>query len=135
MPKTCNHPTCNWPVWGKGYCKSHQYLRIDLKEKPKPVKEFKPLRKSSIKYGKQLTIYHRGLPGWKLKNSVCAVPGCGKPTVDCHHQIGRGIHLNNDKYKIPLCEIHHPICKEDPSKAEELGIILTRTISRKYEYD
>jgi len=29
MAKTCQVDNCNNPVWGKGYCKGHQYLRQD----------------------------------------------------------------------------------------------------------
>jgi hypothetical protein len=31
MPKICNEPECDWNVFGKGYCKKHQYLRTDKK--------------------------------------------------------------------------------------------------------
>ena len=36
MPKICNDTECEYPVWGKGYCRMHQYLRTDPK-KPKPI--------------------------------------------------------------------------------------------------
>ena len=28
--KLCQADTCNNPVWGKGFCKNHQYLRPDF---------------------------------------------------------------------------------------------------------
>lgn len=33
--KTCNVDTCNSPVFGKGYCRYHQYLRTDTKRQIK----------------------------------------------------------------------------------------------------
>lgn len=33
MAKTCNKDGCDYPVFGKGFCKSHQYLRTDKKKK------------------------------------------------------------------------------------------------------
>lgn len=33
--KYCNVEGCNSPVWGKGYCRYHQYLRSDIKRKIK----------------------------------------------------------------------------------------------------
>jgi hypothetical protein len=33
MPKQCQVIGCNNNVWGKGYCKIHQYYRTDKKEK------------------------------------------------------------------------------------------------------
>lgn len=48
MPKICNKEGCNYPVFSKGYCKMHQYLRTD-KKKPKPLKKtsLKPKAKNT----------------------------------------------------------------------------------------
>lgn len=34
MSKICNKDGCSYNVFGGGYCKSHQYLRADKKQKP-----------------------------------------------------------------------------------------------------
>jgi hypothetical protein len=34
MAKTCQHEDCKYPVFSKGYCKMHQYLRTDKKKSP-----------------------------------------------------------------------------------------------------
>jgi hypothetical protein len=41
---------CYYPVWGKGYCKSHQYLRTDKKPKKTPV-EVKGTRRNDSPFG------------------------------------------------------------------------------------
>lgn len=112
-------------------------MRTDEKYKrQKRAKEGKPaitykIRKVSPKYAKELAIYNARTPSWKLENPICMVAGCGLPTDDRHHAIGRGIHLNDERFHFPLCAEHHRICKEDPKEATRLGIIITRTIVRK----
>jgi len=44
--KLCKVEGCCNPVWGKGYCKYHQYLRTDIST---PKKTQKTIRKLSIK--------------------------------------------------------------------------------------
>jgi len=44
MPKVCAINGCNNPVFGKGFCKKHQYLRTD--KKPRLLKRT-PIRKVS----------------------------------------------------------------------------------------
>lgn len=41
--KTCLHETCKYPVFGKGYCKIHQWKRTDNK--------LKPIRRTALKRG------------------------------------------------------------------------------------
>ncbi len=31
--KTCTYEGCTYPIWGGGYCKSHQHHRTDKKVK------------------------------------------------------------------------------------------------------
>jgi hypothetical protein len=42
MAKICNKDNCSYPVFGKGFCKMHQYLRTDKKPKPLKKKAIKP---------------------------------------------------------------------------------------------
>lgn len=37
--KKCSADGCSYPVFGKGFCKNHQYLRKDLKKKDSSVFE------------------------------------------------------------------------------------------------
>jgi hypothetical protein len=56
--KTCKHPSCSYPVFGKGYCKSHQYLRID--KKPKKIlarTEKKPFHKIDWGFTSQIDLF------------------------------------------------------------------------------
>lgn len=43
MAKTCFAEECNYPVWGKGYCQRHQYLRTDKKPKELQKTPLKPI--------------------------------------------------------------------------------------------
>ena len=54
--KLCIVPGCNNPIWGKGYCKNHQYLRSDIStaisNKPR-----KAIKKLSVKRTVQNEAY------------------------------------------------------------------------------
>lgn len=143
--KICLCDGCTKVVWGGGYCEWHQWMRkkkdkppakVYARMKPKVVlkKVAKPINKVSKKQAERNRKYADRLPGWKGENPICIFPGCGKPTTDCHHIIGRGIHTNNEKFWLPLCRPHHDICKENPKLAKEMKLIETRTISRKHDY-
>lgn len=127
--KTCKHEGCTFPVFGKGYCKSHQRCRPDYK--PPDFKPRAPIRKVSKKRARELRIYNKRTPSWKDENSKCCFPGCECEIVDRHHVIGQGIHMNDERYHIPLCRAHHDLCKSNPKLAMELNLIQTRTIVRK----
>jgi len=136
--KKCQFKGCIYDAFSHGYCKYHQmhrkdsdWLRRIASDKEKGAVKKKAIPKASKNYAEQLKIYYDRLPSWKEENPVCFVEGCGLPTVDLHHMVGRGIHLNNEKYFMPLCDSHHRICKEDPLLAEKMGLILTKTIVRK----
>lgn len=141
MAKICLCPGCNNPRFSGGYCRklAHQKLRTDEKylkqqaaiAKKKKEKPPKPIPKESPHQKKRNRQYSKDLPGWKEANPFCAFPGCKKPTDDCHHIIGRGIHTNNKSKMIPLCRPHHDLCKDQPKLAMDIGLIETRTISRK----
>jgi len=74
--KTCRVEGCPNFIWGKGYCKSHQYLRDDLKRKKHtPVKDKKEML--SFGFENQLQLF---LHCWeKAKNSkgeiICPFTG------------------------------------------------------------
>ena len=52
--KLCKVEGCSNPVWGKGYCKYHQYLRTDIST---PKKTQKTIRKLSVKRAVQNEAY------------------------------------------------------------------------------
>jgi hypothetical protein len=39
MPKMCAAPSCSNAVWGKGFCKNHQYMRADF-DRRTPAQKF-----------------------------------------------------------------------------------------------
>jgi len=75
MAKTCKYPCCNYPVFGGGYCRSHQWKRED--------KKLKPIRKRTTKkkvfepdfgFSSQLQVFKYVY--FKLKKPVlCPISG------------------------------------------------------------
>ena len=139
--KTCKHPDCGLPLFSGGYCKlawhqtlrtDEKYLKAQAKRKEKARQPRQPIRKESKKQGAANRKYSRELPGWKEENSICVYPGCECEAVDCHHSGGRGILINNKKFMIPLCRLHHDMCKMEPKRARELKLIFSRLLSLKY---
>lgn len=55
--KQCKVDGCDYPVFGKGYCRYHQYLRLD--KVTKPLKSSKPISHTSAKRRSQLNEYNR----------------------------------------------------------------------------
>ena len=137
MAKTCLCEGCNLTVWSNGYCKWHQSLRTDTKwinaQAKKKEKIHKPIAKVSAKklaqhngniweagqiakfspkYAKEVAQYNKRVKVWKLEKPRCAYPGCRCATEDCHHQIGRGANLLDERFWMPLCRKHHDLCKK-----------------------
>jgi hypothetical protein len=120
MPKKCSIEKCNWPVFGGGYCKAHQYHRkknrID-NNKPnsrdlKDVKYFE-LRKKYLETHKRCMI-----------NS----PECTQDATVIHHTRGRGIYYLMTETWMPACkrcnnyvESHDQWATENGYKKSRLG--------------
>jgi hypothetical protein len=123
--KTCNHISCNYPVFGKGYCKFHQYLRTD--KKPKDEKKPKPrvpIKKVSDKHKKELAVYSVLSKQYKEKNPHCEakLTGCQYYTSDVHHKAKRGVNLNNIDTWMPVCRsCHHKVETLNADEAREKG--------------
>ncbi len=69
MPKICKHNDCNYNVWGKGYCKYHQYLRDD-KKKTSSIKKSK-IKKGYKRTG-ELEVFKEI---WEERPRICFVSG------------------------------------------------------------
>lgn len=121
MPKTCRHENCSDPIWGKGYCKRHQYLRTD-KSKPKGMKRVSDKRKEENEAWEQARKEHLA------ENPMCAFPGCKKEADSVHHKKGRiGALLTDKRYFVSLCWIpHHKWVEEHPREAKEMGLSFDR---------
>ena len=95
MLKKCSVKNCNFNVFGKGFCKNHQYFRNDI---------VKSIPKKSKKRAKQETKYSKDLK--KERDLYCIF--CGRlnnETIERHHLTGREDNLlNNPKY---YKDIHH----------------------------
>ena len=56
MPKICLAEECKYNVFGKGYCKKHQYLRTD--KKPKPLKPISEKRIQEKKVRSEIDVFN-----------------------------------------------------------------------------
>lgn len=75
MPKICNAQDCVQPVWGKGYCLRHQYLRRDKK----PVKG----ARFSVKRSAAERQYLKRSREWRENRPFCEI---GSPVCTIHTQ-------------------------------------------------
>lgn len=123
MPKQCLHHNCTIPVWGKGYCIYHQYLRTD--KKPKPIK------KVSDKRAEQNKEYLKVRKEYLTEYPFCEFPGCHRKSTECHHKLGRVEHLlTNPVYFAALCSEHHKWVENNPLQAKAMGLSLDRLTNR-----
>lgn len=125
MPKICLKEGCNYNVFGKGYCKIHQYLRTDKKKSEK--KKVKRMRPFSKKRGEELDEYYSLRDKYLEEHEFCEVRGCNNKTTNLHHKKGRSGKLLTDvRYFMACCSECHPkkIHMEDPKWARENGYIL-----------
>ena len=87
MAKTCLKEGCTNPVFAKGYCKWHQYMRTDKKSKAKKIpKRLKPV---SDKRLKELAIYRVVRDKYMKAYPKCEYEGCGEDSTELHHKGGR----------------------------------------------
>lgn len=136
MAHICKVEKCSNPVFGKGYCKFHQYKRKDspiskiidihnhqyledeFKEElgqrsPKPKKQSKSIKQVSVKRASQLSVYHdikaEMIRDAKLSSNYrcfCCKDSLVNP--DIHHLNGREESKLTDKfYLILVCRNCH----------------------------
>lgn len=124
MAKTCTADNCSYPVWGKGFCRNHQYMRTDNKKPKKP--KFR-----SAKEQDRLNNYYPIREEYLQTYPNCEFPECGNYSTDIHHMMGReGDLLFNTKYFAALCRMHHRYVEDHPKEALELGLRFERLIKR-----
>lgn len=97
MSKLCKENGCTHFVWGKGYCKSHQYLRTD--KKPNKISAYSTKRKELNK------IYDKEARKFREENPKCGInsPNCIHRTQGVHHKRGRGKYLLDKDTWLPAC--------------------------------
>ena len=139
MARQCEVENCTQPVFGTdkvtriGYCKSHQYLRTDLKKpdpsgKPRDRTINKVSHKQSIKnreYGKVREEFF-SIP----RNQICLAkllrverPGCTGKATEAHHSEHReGENFTDIKKLKGLCSVCHPYFETHPAEARVAGI-------------
>jgi uncharacterized Zn finger protein (UPF0148 family) len=124
--KKCSIELCKYPIFGKGYCSLHQYLRTD--KKPKEAKPKKPIKKISDKHKQALSIYSKLARKYKTDNPECQAKlnGCTFATEDVHHMAKRGKNLNNVETWLAVCRSCHEIIENQLSSedAREKGLRL-----------
>jgi hypothetical protein len=123
MPKKCSVEECDQLVWGMGYCKRHQYLRTDKKQKP--IAPYSSKRKEENK------VYDLEARKFREDNPVCAInsPHCTHRTQGVHHKRGRGKYLLDKSTWEPACnpcnhyvEVHHQWAIDNGHKESRLSV-------------
>lgn len=124
--KTCKAESCTYPVFGKGYCKLHQWMREDKKQKE--VKQRKPIRPMSKKLAKERKTYRELREEFlsRPENLFCAVyPSI--PASQVHHMAGRiGSMLNDTSLWLAVSDVGHRWLEENPKLAKERGFSVSR---------
>lgn len=120
MPKVCQKDGCSYNVFGKGYCRYHQYMRTD-KKKPKP------LSKASKKELTRRAKYMKARAEYLRENPVCEVSGCNHKADQIHHRKGRvgDLLFNKDFFFATHIECHHEI-ETNPKWAYENNYSIRR---------
>lgn len=115
MPKQCDKDGCNNNRFGGGYCKYHQYLRTDKKQKRLPFKSAKRIEEDKL--------YIPIATKFKNENPLCKInsPVCTKFTQGVHHPKGRGIYLLAVNLFIPACNPCNDYCEDHHAWAVENG--------------
>lgn len=100
--KSCNAPECTNRVFGKGYCKKHQYLRDDLKASL--IKRANARKEAAAEKKREVTMKVLEARLWKVfseyirlrdadHNGFCKCFTCSNirywRDMDCGHGIGR----------------------------------------------
>lgn len=117
--KTCTADNCTQTVWGKGYCKGHQWMR---KDKKPAVKKQKPIRPISKKLSKLRKTYRELREEFlsRPENQFCAVyPSI--PANQVHHKRGRGKYLNDVSTWRAVSDIGHEFIEMHAEIAKERG--------------
>lgn len=126
MPKTCKATNCSLPVFGKGYCQRHQYLRLDKILKPPPpqrhIKKFSDRTRKKV--GEYIALRELFLKEFPL--CTTHLMGCEKIATEIHHMKGRGIYLNDVGTWLPVCRYCHHWIEMHPSEAKTLGFSQSR---------
>jgi hypothetical protein len=122
MPKICQEDGCSYNVFGKGFCKYHQYKRAD--KKLKTSKKPKRLKLISKKMEVKLAEYRLKRDSYMLKNPFCEFTGCNKLSNDLHHKAGRGPNLSNTETFMAVCRRHHNWIHDNPKEARNLKYLI-----------
>lgn len=118
--RTCNRPGCSFPVFGGGYCKTHQYVRKDKKKKS--IRQYSKKRtKENRKYS---TLRKQFLEG---KECEARLEGCTGVATDVHHTEGRiGERFLDVITWKGLCRNCHQIVENNPALAKRLKLSKSR---------
>lgn len=104
-----------------------------LKSKLQRAEPRKKINKVSAKMKVKNQEYSERVKVWKVENPKCKAncnQYCTKETDDCHHQIGRGIHLMDEKYWLACCRNCHIFITNHPKEAMEKGWSFSRLEER-----
>lgn len=117
--KPCIIDGCNYPRFGKGYCKKHQYLRTDIK---------KTINKVSVKRKEQLGEYKDLRGKYLSENPHCEVKECPNTATEIHHKRHERTnkHLNDVTQFMSVCRRCHNKIHENPEWAKKYGYLINK---------
>lgn len=123
MPKICKEPTCNYPVFGGGFCFRHQHLRPDKKKttiRPFSVKREKINRKE---YAPKARAFVKDNPICEIKSPECQIEA-----ACVHHVKGRASTelLLDDRFWMPSCAPCNLYVEKNDKWARENGFKLSK---------
>jgi hypothetical protein len=111
---------CSYPVFSKGFCKSHQYKRTDKKK----AKKISPYSEKHLEKLKEYRIvrdqYMKMHPKCECNGRI---PGCTGLSEDLHHAKGRGQFLSDLRYFKALSRHCHVWVGENPLEAIGIGLL------------
>ena len=110
-----------------------KHNKLIIKQKEKNSLPRKSVKKQSDKQKTKNQEYNERVKVWKVENPKCKArvnENCTGDTQDCHHQIGRGINLMNEKYWLSCCRNCHIFITNHPKEAMEKGWSFSRLEER-----
>lgn len=121
MSKKCEKDSCENPQFGGGYCRWHQWCRIDKKNSR--INQYSQKRqKSNRRYLAAASIFRQN-------NPICAIqsPECTGQTQEVHHVKGRiGDLLMDQRFWLPCCCLCNRYMERFDSWAREKGFKQSR---------
>lgn len=125
MAKICNKEDCKYPVFGKGYCKIHQYFRNDTKNKlykSASIKKGSSTNQKKCKATGELKLFKEI---YEEVKGICQVTGRHIPfnVSNFSHVLSKGAYPSLRLYRPNIVHVHPDVHYhyDNSDKATTLG--------------